>query len=502
MDLPNFLAGDISFFPTLLLIAPLFYVLLKNFVSAGSPSSLPPGPRTWPIVGNILQMRNMTHVTLTNLAKVHGPLMSLRLGSQLLIVGSSPAAAMEILKTHDRVFSGRYIMHAVPVKSPELNHLSLLFASECNDQWKSLRAIFRTELLSPTTSESQLELREKKVREMVGVLGKKEGEVVNLGEIVFATAFNTISNIIFSKDLTNLERRGAGEEFEELIKRFLELISLPNISDLYPILGRWDIQGIQKKGLEIFRRMSTIWNNIVKERRQGKASRSRDLMDALSEIGFNNDQMNQFFLELFMAGTENTAEITVWTMAELIKNHEAMDKLHEELANVVHGNIVRESHLPQLPYLEACVKETMRLHPPAPFLLAHRNLEACKVMGYDIPKDSQVLVNVWAISRDPKHWEDALSFKPERFLNSSLDYKGHNFEFLPFGAGRRICPGLPIAARQIPLLVATLVHLFNWSLPGNMDAAKLDMAEKFATALKKEQPLYLIPRVRVHGVNN
>lgn len=174
-----------------------------------------------------------------------------------------------------------------------------------------------------------------------------------------------------------------------------------------------------------------------------------------------------------------------------------MSKVREELAGEIKKDMVKESQLPQFPYLQACVKEALRLHPPAPLLLPHRAIEACQVMNYTIPKNSQVLVNVWAIGRDPMNWEDPLVFKPERFLNSALDFKGNDFEFLPFGAGRRICPGLPMAAKQMPIVLASLIHFFDWSLPQGIDPNKLDMSEKFGVTLQKEQPLLLIPKARI-----
>lgn len=183
-------------------------------------------------------------------------------------------------------------------------------------------------------------------------------------------------------------------------------------------------------------------------------------------------------------------------MAELVKNPESMGKVRQELATEVDQSFPKESHLPHLPYLQACVREALRLHPPAPFLLPHRALASCEVMNYTIPVDAQVLVNVWALGRDPTFWEDPLQFKPERFLDSTLDYKGNDYGFLPFGAGRRICPGIPMAAKHVPLVLASLVHFFDWSLPGEIDPNGLDMSEKFAVTLQKEQPLLLIPKVR------
>lgn len=189
-------------------------------------------------------------------------------------------------------------------------------------------------------------------------------------------------------------------------------------------------------------------------------------------------------------------------MAELIKNPESMEKVVEELEGIVlNQDSVKESNLLKLSYLQACIKETLRLHPPAPLLLPHRASETCQVMNYRIPKDAQVLVNVWAIGRDPSIWDEPLKFKPERFLNSAaMDFnKGNDFELLPFGAGRRICPGLSMAARHVPSVLASLIHCFDWSLPQAKDdhqQQQLDMNEKFGVTLQKEKPLLLIPKSR------
>lgn len=174
-----------------------------------------------------------------------------------------------------------------------------------------------------------------------------------------------------------------------------------------------------------------------------------------------------------------------------------MRKVCDELNQEIPGGIIKsESQLSNLPYLQACIKETLRLHPPGPLLLPRRATETCKVMNFNVPKDTQIYVNIWAIGRDPSIWgDDALSFKPERFLNCNLDYRGNDFEFLPFGSGRRICPGLPIASKQVQLSLVSLLYHFQWEIPDNMDAMKvIDMKEKFGVTLQKEVPLVLIPK--------
>nr|POF05239.1 berbamunine synthase [Quercus suber] len=293
-------------------------------------------------------MGRQLHSILANLAKVHGPLMSLRLGTQISIIASSPEAAREVLKTHDRELSGRFIANAIPLINPKLNNFSLAAAPECNDYWRSLRAICKADLFSAKVLESQNHIREKKVRELVDFLGSKEGELVNLGEAIYVTYTNILTNAIFSVDFMDSE--------------------------------------------------------------------------------------------------------------ELMRNQDVMHKLREEIESEIGTNIVKESHLSHLPYLEACVKETLRLYPPGPLLILHRALQTCRVMGYTIPKDSFISVNIWSIDRDPMVFNDPLSFKPKRFLDSSLDFKGTNFDYTPFGAGRRGCPGQPLATRQVPLILASLVH--------------------------------------------
>lgn len=184
-------------------------------------------------------------------------------------------------------------------------------------------------------------------------------------------------------------------------------------------------------------------------------------------------------------------------MAELIKHPPIMAKVVEELNEQVgRGNSVKESHIPQLLYLQACIKETMRLHPAAPFLLPHRAVETCEVMGYTIPKDYEILVNAYAIGRDPRTWKDPLTFNPDRFLNSDMDYNGNQFQFIPFGAGRRICVGLPLASRTIPLILGSLIHCFEWNLPGGVPPEELLMNDKLSLTLGKDPPLFVCPKVK------
>lgn len=206
--------------------------------------------------------------------------------------------------------------------------------------------------------------------------------------------------------------------------------------------------------------------------------------------------------ELFVT-SESFSTTLEWAMTELIRNKEAFAKLPDEVTKARKGTkALTDSDLARLPYLQACIKETLRLHPPNPLLVPRCALQTCEVMNFKIPKGCLVVVNAYAIGRDPKTWEDPLNFIPERFLGSNVDVKGTHYELLPFGGGRRICAGYPLALREIQLLLASLVYAFDWLLPPGADPSNIDMSEKFAIPMTKEKPLLLIPKLRKDATIN
>ena len=198
--------------------------------------------------------------------------------------------------------------------------------------------------------------------------------------------------------------------------------------------------------------------------------------------------------DLFLAGTDTTSGTIEWAMAELLHNPEKMAKAQRELQEVLgKDGIVQESDISKLPYFQAIVKETFRLHPPGPLLAPHKAESDVEIRGFTVPKNSQVLVNVWAIGRDPSTWSNPNAFVPERFLGCDIDVKGRDFELIPFGAGRRICLGLPLAHRMVHLILASLLHSYAWKLDDGMKPADMDMNEKLGLTLHKVQPLRAIP---------
>ncbi|CAI0420678.1 unnamed protein product [Linum tenue] len=184
-------------------------------------------------------------------------------------------------------------------------------------------------------------------------------------------------------------------------------------------------------------------------------------------------------------------------MTELLRNSNTLAKAKKELDQIIgKDNHLKESDVPRLPYLTAIVKETLRLHPPTPLLLPRKATTDVEIHGFTIPKGARILVNVWAIGRDSTTWDDPNSFMPERFLGSKVDVKGNSFELLPFGAGRRICPGQSLALRMLHMMLGSLVHGFDWELPDGLKPEMLDMEEKFGLTLQRAKPLFAVPTVK------
>lgn len=198
---------------------------------------------------------------------------------------------------------------------------------------------------------------------------------------------------------------------------------------------------------------------------------------------------------MFFAGTDTTASTLVWTLTELIRNPSLMERAQAEVREVAKGRgKVEESDLRKLVYLELITKEALRLHPPAPLLVPRETTEDCTVGDYTIPVKTRVLVDVRSIGADPKYWENPNEFRPDKFLNSSIDFNGQHFEFLPFGVGRRGCPGSSFAILLVQLALANLLHCFDWELPDGMSIEDVDMEEEFGLTMFKKTPLCLVAR--------
>ncbi|KAL2462989.1 Cytochrome [Forsythia ovata] len=494
MDFLTFLLVVLSFL--------VWYSLRSNLRGRRS-GKLPPGPYPFPIIGNILQLGKNPHQSLTKLSKIYGPLMYLKLGSRNTIVVSSPDIAKQVLQKHDQVFSSRTIPAAATAYDHYKKSVGWLPVAS---QWRNLRKICREQMFSTHRMDASQGLRQEKLKKLCAYVHDCciNDQVVDIGDAAFITSLNLMSATLFSIDFAQFSSKSA-QETKEVVRVLMSIGAVPNLADFFPVLKFIDPQGIVRKTKSYVGKVFVIFDDLINQRLKSRGGSldhpvKNDLLEAIldhsqtneSELTF--DVLKHLLLDLFVAGTDTTSSTVEWAMTELLRNPEKMSKAKNELMTVVGGNRqVEESDISRLPYLQSVIKETFRYHPPAPFLIPRKAEVDIEINGYTIPKDAQILVNVWATGRDSSIWLNPDSFEPERFLDLEIDFKGKDFELIPFGSGRRICPGLPLAYRMVHLMVASLIHNFNWKLEQGMKPEEVDINEKFGLSLQKAVPLKAFP---------
>ncbi|KAK7264001.1 hypothetical protein RJT34_31602 [Clitoria ternatea] len=499
----------------LLLTLTIFKALFSKQSKASSSSphkKLPPGPSPLPIIGNLLALGKKPHQSLARLAQIHGPIMSLKIGQVTTIVVSSAEMAKEVLLTHDQSLSNRSIPHAVQVHNHHQHSITFLPISPL---WRDLRKLSNGHLFSNTTLDSSQSLRRKKLLELVTDINQSSlvGEVVDIGRMVFKTSINLLSNTMFSEDL--VQSAGSAGDFKDLVVKIMEECGKPNLADFFPVLGLIDPQGIKSRNTVYAGKILDIFRRLIRQRWKLRESQgfdsNNDMLKTLLNIiaqtngqEMNETQIEHLGLTLFVAGTDTITSTLEWAMAELIKNEKVMAKAKQELEQIIgKGKPVEESDIGRLPYLQAVIKETFRLHPAVPFLIPRKAVADVEIEGYRIPKDTQVWVNVWAIGRSSSIWKNPNLFSPERFLNSEIDVKGHHYELAPFGAGRRVCIGLSLSMRMINLMLGSLINCFNWKLEDGVEVDDMNMEDSFGITLAKAKPVRAIPeKIRSVKVSN
>eukprot|EP01018_Ginkgo_biloba_P008245 Gb_06160 [translate_table: standard] len=469
---------------------------------------LPPGPTPLPIIGNLHVLGNLPHRKLRELSKKYGPIMFLRLGSVPTVVASSPEMAKEFLKTHDLIFASR---PATCVGKNLLYNSTNVAFCPYGPYWRQMRKVCVMELLSAKRLELMKFIREEEVaimREsiMKQCAGIKRSNPVNITKLVSTTTMDIICRMAFGRkysEETLKDRRG----FKAMIQEVFYLAGASNIGDFLPYLEWMDLQGLRRRQKRTFKIFDDLFEKIIQEHVENKSRvLRRDFVDVMLELSedttmdikITRDNIKAVIFDILAAGTDTSSATMEWAMSEMLLNPSTMKKVQDELESVVGVNrMVEESDLPQLDYLKAVVKETLRLHPPGSILIPHEAREDCIVGGYNIARKARILVNVFALGRDPNSWEDADKFKPERFIGSKIDFKGQDFELLPFGSGRRSCPGQSLGSTVVEYALATLLRCFNWRLPDSMNAQDLNMTEEFGLSSPRAVHLIAVPTPRL-----
>eukprot|EP00250_Pteridium_aquilinum_P022045 c25290_g2_i1 orf=158-1639(+) len=474
-----------------LAITCLLHLFLKSR-RRSSPHLFPRGPPgSWPILGHLPFLRDgCPHHALAELSRTpgYGPIIGLRLGSTPAVVVCNADLAKELLLTQDKTFAHRPHFQLADSIFYGFN-VGIAF-SDYTPRWVKLRKMCTLELFTAKRLQALQQVRHEEVRGLLHTLlrASHQGtQAVNLGGCLLQMSINTISRILYSKKLAEV----GGDSYSALLDEQERLVA-PTLGDFIPWLKFLDVP--QKRIMKnLHDRLDIIIESIFSERRQ-----------AMKNSTQAHELPQDFLQDVLSAGTHTTALTLEWAMAELLRNPRCLRKLCDEIDAVMgKGNeqLVSDEDVPKMPYLENTVKEVFRLHPVVPLLVPRMSKEEAKVDKYTLPAKTLVFVNAWALGRDPGVWEKAEEFMPERFEGKEMDVRGQDFELLPFGAGRRMCPGMRLALSIVHVTVANLVKAFDWELPQGQAHTDMDMSERRGITSCRNTPVLAIPIPRLQATN-
>nr|ANC33512.1 TXS-like protein [Hypericum perforatum] len=462
----------------------------------------PPGPRALPVVGNLHLIKPPLYRFFQTASGRFGPIMLFWMGRTPFLVVSSPDAVEECFTKNDIIFADR--PNSMSGDHLTYNYQFLVWAHH-GPLWKNLRRLTYTEIFSLKALQRSAFVREEETSHFAGRLlrycssGKTK---LNMKYMFSLLASSVIMRVAAGKRHVAVHDEDTEEE-RRRIKEFKELffpVVTPAVGDYIPVLRTIGYKGVEKGMIRLAQKRDVYLNNLVAEVRakrkaSGKRSSGED-GDKLSSVAdtvlnlqetqpelYTDDIVKSLVMMMFIAGTETSTTVLEWSLTLLLQHPNKMQKLQAEIDGITgESRLMNESDLPNLPYLRAVVKEALRLFPPVPLLLPHFSTDACTVGGYDIPKGTMLLVNVWAMHRDPKLWDEPTEFRPERFVETNLD----TYLLVPFGVGRRACAGNTMGTHMVCVALGVLMQCFDWDQLG-MDE---DMSHAVgAGTLSKGKPL-------------
>ncbi|WCJ32007.1 cytochrome P450 family 71 subfamily B polypeptide 34 [Euphorbia peplus] len=477
-----------------LLILAVFIIWMNKKKSQITSIQLPQPPKL-PLIGNLHQLIcSLPHRRLAELAKIYGPFMQLQLGQVSTMVVSSPEVAKQLFKDNDIKVCDKGRVSVADILFYNCQDIGF---APYGEYWREMRKICILELFSSKRVQSFRSIREQEVSDMITNIYSKVGSPINISEMIFSLTYCILSRTVIGRKNQNQEA------ILGVINRIMKVTAGFSVVDMFPSLEFIHvITGMKSRLLKLHKETDQILENLIREHKaelQEGQNEGNNLLDVLLKLQENPDSLlttdgvKAITLEMFFAGTHTSATVLEWAMSELMKSPLTMKKAQEEVrkACVTKGKL-DESVLDELKFMKAIIKETIRLHPPAP-LLPRQCSEKCEINGYIISPKTEILVNLWAIGRDPNYWIEPEKFNPERFVGSEVDYKGFSFEFIPFGAGRRICPGIQLGVANVELALAKLLCDFDWKLPKQMKPEDFDMTETFALTVRRKTQLFMIP---------
>ncbi|KAH9300627.1 hypothetical protein KI387_012210, partial [Taxus chinensis] len=463
----------------------------------------PPQPPSWPVIGNLqpLSTKVPVHRILSSLSESYGPIMHLQLGLRPALVIASSDLAKECFTTNDKAFASRPRLSAGKHIGYDYKIFSM---APYGSYWRNLRKMSTTQILSATRIESFKHVRVEEISALIRSLfescQRAEVTPVNMKTRLSDLTFNIILRMVANKRLSgpvDSEEYQEAYRFKQMIKQSVFLVGAFDVGDYLPFLKWFDLQGLIAAMKKLQKRRDVFVQNLVNDHREKRGVQPKDFIDVLIsatdnheiQSDGNDDVVKATAVIMLTAGTETSSVTVEWALAALLQKPEFLRKAQEELDTIIgRDRLIEEADMHELKYLQAIVKETFRLYPAAPLLVPHEAIEDCTIGGYHVSAGTQLIVNAWKIHRDPAVWDRPTVFDPERFLKSEkeIDVKGRNFELIPFGSGRRMCPGMSLALSVVTYTLGRLLHSFEWSVP---EGAVIDMTEGLGLTMPKAIPL-------------
>ncbi|XP_055813952.1 5-OH-xanthotoxin synthase-like [Solanum dulcamara] len=489
----------------LFLAFPIILVFLLSKSKKNGKNNLPPGPIGLPFIGNLHQFDSLTpHIYFWKLSKKYGKIFSLKIGSTPIVVVSSAKLAKEVLKTQDLVFCSRHCF--LGQQKLSYNGRDIVF-QRYNDYWREMRKISVLHLFSHKKVTLFSPIREDEVSRLIKKISQQASasRITNLSILMMSLSTTIICRVAFGIRFD--EEAHEKRRFGELLEESATTLSSFFVSDFFPYL-RWidKFTGLTDRLEKNFKDLDEFYEELIEQHLNPNRPKSMegdilDLLlqlkkDELTPIDLTLEDIKAIVMNVLLAGSDTSAAAVIWAMTALMKNPKAMKKVQEEIRKSVgkKDDILNEDDIQNIPYFKAVIKESFRLYPSVPLLVPRESMEKSTLEGYEIQAGTIIHVNSWAIARDPEIWENPEEFIPERFLNSDVDFKGQDFELIPFGAGRRGCPGIALGVASMELALSNLLYAFDWELPCGMKKEDINTDVKPGITMHKKNDLCLIPK--------
>ncbi|CDY13625.1 BnaA06g32980D [Brassica napus] len=463
----------------------------------------PPSPPGYPIIGNLHQLGVLPHQSLWTLSKKYGPVMLLNLGKVPMVILSSVETAKQALRDHDIHCCSRPT--AAGLRELSYNNLDIAF-SPFSEYWKDVRKLAVKELFSTKQVHSIKPIMDEQVKKLIDSVAESASQKIpiNINKTFLDLTKRVVCEAAFG---VSFEGTGINSDgFNKLVREAFEMLGSFSAADFIPYVG-WIIDqftGLKGRRERSVRDLDAFYEYVIGLHKEEKKQGREDFVDLLlrlekegTVIGNDNltrNHIKAILMNILLGGVETSAVTLTWAMTELARNPRVMKKVQSEIRNQM-GNksIISFDDTDKLTYLKMVIKETWRLHPPVPLLSPREAMSEFEINGYTIHAKTRLHVNIWAIGRDPDTWKDPEEFLPERFMDNSIDAKGLNFELLPFGSGRRICPAIFMGTTMVECGLANMLHNFDWKLPEGIMVEDIDMEESPGLSVSKKNELLLVP---------